>query len=90
MKIRADYLVQCALENKPISLTQEFYLPKLFKSLGITKSNNEGRRLIDQHGVRINGDKIKGYNHFICQDDIVRIGRRIYKMNLPTLEFEAI
>ena len=53
------------------------------KDLDIVKSSNEGRRLIDQHGVKVDGKTI-GYNADIWHGSILRVGkRRIYELVSP-------
>jgi tyrosyl-tRNA synthetase len=38
----------------------ERYLPKILVALGLASSNSEGRRLIEQGGVRIDGERVSG------------------------------
>ncbi len=69
--------VTCALNWRDV------YMPKLMKDIGIVKSSNEGRRLIEQNAVKINL-KIIRYNSDIWHGDILTIGkRRIYELVSP-------
>ncbi|MFA6056287.1 MAG: hypothetical protein WC769_13040 [Thermodesulfovibrionales bacterium] len=64
------------------------YLPKLLCLCGLTKSNSEARRLIDQGAVKIIDDDEtvtvpKGYYHGEIKDnDIMQIGRKFMKVKI--------
>ena len=53
-------------------------LARAMAESGMTKSNGEARRSIDQGGVKLNGEKISNPNHELDQagEYIVQIGRR--------------
>ena len=53
-------------------------LAKAMSEAGLTKSNGEGRRAIDQGGVRLNGEKVSDTNLELTGigESIVQIGRR--------------
>jgi len=42
---------------------------------GLARSNGEARRLIEQHGVKVNGQLATGDDP-LKPDDIVQVGRR--------------
>ena len=53
-------------------------LAKAMTEAGLTKSNGEGRRSIDQGGVKLNGEKVSNANQELTAvgEYIVQIGRR--------------
>ncbi len=53
-------------------------LAKLLAAIGLVPSNSEGRRLIKQGGVRVNGEQIKDVNAEIIPENgmILQVGRR--------------
>jgi len=64
------------------------YLPRLLQECGLTKSNSEARRLIDQGAVKIIDDDEtvivpKWYYHGEIKDgDILQIGRRFVRIRI--------
>ncbi len=58
--------------------SERVLLAKLLASIGLVPSNSEGRRLIKQGGVRVNGEQIKDVNAEIEPKDgmILQVGRR--------------
>jgi tyrosyl-tRNA synthetase len=53
-------------------------LAKAMTEAGLTKSNGEGRRAIDQGGVKLNGEKVSDTNLELTSvgEHIVQIGKR--------------
>jgi len=53
-------------------------LAKAMTEAGLTKSNGEGRRSIEQGGVKLNGEKVSNVNLelTVVGEYIVQIGRR--------------
>jgi tyrosyl-tRNA synthetase len=43
---------------------------------GIAKGNSEAKRLIDQGGVKINGEVISGYEAEVSTGDVIQSGKR--------------
>ena len=56
----------------------EVYLPRVLAELGLAKSGSDGRRLISQGGVKVNGEPITGEN--VALEDLVggllQVGKR--------------
>lgn len=56
----------------------------LLKELNLIKSNSEGRRLIEQNGISIDGEKVKSFDTVITEDNfkedkiLIRKGKKIY------------
>lgn len=56
----------------------------LLKETGLTKSNSEGRRLIEQGGITIDENKVEDVNKIITLDDfidgkiLIRKGKKVY------------
>ncbi|MDY0235883.1 MAG: tyrosine--tRNA ligase [Gudongella sp.] len=56
----------------------------LMRNVGLIKSNGEGRRLIEQGGVSIDGEKIEDLGKIITEDDfkdgkiLIKKGKKIY------------
>ncbi|MCE5202963.1 MAG: tyrosine--tRNA ligase [Actinomycetia bacterium] len=63
-----------------VDLTDPVYLPALLSAIGLTATNGEARRLIDQGGVRISGSVVpSGGYHFarsVVDGAVVQAGRR--------------
>ena len=62
-------------------LTREVALMELLQQAGLVQSKSEGRRLIQQHGVRLNGELITDVDAIIRptnQDQALRTGKRNY------------
>ena len=62
-------------------LTREVALMELLQQAGLVQSKSEGRRLIQQHGVRLNGELITDVDTIIRptnQDQALRTGKRNY------------
>jgi len=61
-----------------ISVAHQSSLCALMTQVGITKSNGEARRLIDQGGVKLNGEKVSNTNLELTAagEYIVQIGKR--------------
>ncbi len=53
-------------------------LAQLLKQIDLVKSNSEARRLIQQGGVKIDGEKISNPNHIITASvtSIYQVGKR--------------
>ena len=56
----------------------------LLKNVGLTKSNSEGRRLIEQGGISIDDVKVEDIDRIITLDDfkdgkvLIRKGKKVY------------
>ncbi len=52
------------------------YLPQFLTTAGLTASNSEARRSIQQGAVKVNGEKYQDENLTLEQDMIVQVGKR--------------
>jgi len=63
-------------------LTREVALIELLQQTGLVQSKSEGRRLIQQHGVRLNGNIVTDVDAVIQpaahQGQTLRAGKRNY------------
>lgn len=59
-------------------------LIELMKELGLIKTNSEGRRLIEQNGISIDGEKVTDVNKVITEADfkddkiLIKKGKKVY------------
>ncbi len=65
------------------------WLPAAMVQLGLVASNSEGRRLIAQQGVRLNGELVtdpdREYTSVELTNAVLQVGRRRFVRILPTL-----
>ncbi len=65
-----------------VDLPEDVYLPGLLHELGLVSSAGEGRRMIDQHGVRVDGEPLEpsvyNYARTRLEDRILQVGKRRY------------
>ncbi|WP_054696589.1 tyrosine--tRNA ligase [Syntrophomonas palmitatica] len=54
----------------------EVWLPKFLTEHKLTESSSEARRLLQQGGIKINGEKIDQENITLCEGMVVQIGKR--------------
>ena len=56
----------------------EVYLPRVLAELGLAKSGSDGRRLISQGGVRVNGEPVTGENVALedLEGGLLQVGKR--------------
>jgi tyrosyl-tRNA synthetase len=59
----------------------EKWLPKMLLNMGMVSSTTEGKRMINQGGVTINGNKVVGEETFFEGSDefIIKVGKRRFK-----------
>ena len=57
-------------------LEEEVWIPKLLHSLGLVGSTSEGKRMLDQGGVRINGEKPQGDRLIPAPGIVLQVGKR--------------
>lgn len=56
----------------------------LMRELGLIKTNSEGRRLVDQGGITIDGDKVEAVDKLVTLEDfkdgkiLIRKGKKVY------------
>ncbi|NTU71371.1 MAG: tyrosine--tRNA ligase [Coriobacteriia bacterium] len=65
-----------------VDLGDEIYIPGLLADLGLVSSAGEGRRMIDQGGVRINGEVLESRIYSCARDrvegSLMQVGKRRY------------
>jgi tyrosyl-tRNA synthetase len=57
----------------------EKWLPKLLFTIGMVSSTSEGRRMIGQGAVVINGEKVKAEEISFDSDLVIKVGKRKFK-----------
>lgn len=57
----------------------EVWLPQLLHAAGMVSSNSEGKRMIQQGSVRVNGEKVMEENCTLQNDDVLQVGKRKYR-----------
>ncbi|KGF09917.1 MAG: tyrosine--tRNA ligase [Negativicoccus succinicivorans] len=57
----------------------EVWLPQLLHAAGMVSSNSEGKRMIQQGSVRVNGEKVTEENCTLQNDDVLQVGKRKYR-----------
>lgn len=61
-----------------------FGILNLLREVGLTKSNGEGRRLVQQGGIRVNDERVEDFNRTITLEDfengelMLRKGKKVY------------
>ncbi|MBW2659361.1 MAG: tyrosine--tRNA ligase [Deltaproteobacteria bacterium] len=60
------------------SATEEIWLPQLLVDAGLVKSTSDGRRMIKQNAVSIDGEKISDMNSVVQPDGelLIKVGKR--------------
>ncbi|MDP2182419.1 MAG: tyrosine--tRNA ligase [Actinomycetota bacterium] len=70
-----------------VSLAKEMHLPALLNELGLVASNGEGRRMIDQGGVKIDGVPVVSGTYDVAEETlsgkVVQVGKRRFARVLP-------
>lgn len=69
------------LEEHVIKCSKGLSLITLLRQLGKAKSNSDARRLIEQGGVRLNGNLINDVNYVVSPRDgqIIQVGKRYFR-----------
>jgi tyrosyl-tRNA synthetase len=57
-------------------ITTETNVLDLLVSIGLVKSKSEGRRLIEQNGVRLDGNVVEKPDQIISTEEILQVGKR--------------
>lgn len=57
-------------------IAQEVWLPRFMADYNLAATSSEGKRLIQQGAVKINGQKVKNENVTLKNGDIIQIGKR--------------
>lgn len=53
-----------------------YWVPKLLQLLGLVSSTSDGKRMLDQGGVKINGEKITDNNLKVENGMVIQVGKR--------------
>ncbi len=53
-----------------------YWVPKLLQILGLVNSTSDGKRMLDQGGVKVNGEKITESNLKVENEMIIQVGKR--------------
>lgn len=63
-----------------VELAEEVHLPAVLKAAGLVQSNGDGRRMIDQGGVKIDGEPLASGSYDLVRTDVegrvVQVGKR--------------
>jgi tyrosyl-tRNA synthetase len=74
----------------PLSLAEEVYLPGLLVELGLVSSAGEGRRMIDQGGVKVDGEPLAAslytYARARFEGRVVQVGKRRFARPIAQTE----
>lgn len=54
----------------------EYWVPKLLHILGLVSSTSDGKRMLDQGGVKVDGNKVSDMNIKVENDMIIQVGKR--------------
>ena len=70
-----------------VDLEDEVYLPGLLHSLGLVGSAGEGRRMIDQGGVRLDGEPVELGLYYYARErvesHVIQVGKRRFVRPVP-------
>ncbi len=54
----------------------EYWVPKLLQMLGLVNSTSDGKRMLDQGGVKVDGNKISDMNIKVENEMVIQVGKR--------------
>lgn len=54
----------------------EYWVPKLLQILGLVNSTSDGKRMLDQGGVKVDGNKISDMNIKVENEMVIQVGKR--------------
>ncbi|NTW29504.1 MAG: tyrosine--tRNA ligase [Coriobacteriia bacterium] len=79
-RVFKDHQAPADLPEIPVALSDEVYLPGLLHELGLVTSTSEGRRMIDQGAVKLDGASLKP-GIYLCacarvDGHILQVGKR--------------
>ncbi len=70
-----------------VELSDEVHLPALLKEAGLVSSNGEGRRMIDQGGVKVDGEPVAAGTYDVprasVEGRVVQVGKRRFARITP-------
>lgn len=77
-----DHAIPEDIPEVSLVLAPEVHLPGLLKDLGLVSSNGEGRRMIDQGAVKIEGEPVAVGTYDVARDAVagrvIQVGKRRY------------
>lgn len=63
-----------------VELAEEIHLPAVLRAAGLVQSNGDGRRMIDQGAVKIDGESLRGGSYDLTRAEVegrvVQVGKR--------------
>ncbi len=78
------------IADRAVALTDEVYLPGVLAGAGLVSSASEGRRMIDQGGVRIDGEVLESGAYSVSrariEDRVVQVGKRRFARIVASAE----
>jgi tyrosyl-tRNA synthetase len=81
-RVFKDHQAQEEVEEIVVEMTEEIYLPALLHSLGLVTSSSEGRRMIDQGAVKLDGGllepRLYNYARANIEGRVLQVGKRRY------------
>lgn len=81
-RVFKDHEAPQEVEQIAVSLDESVYMPGLLQELGLVASASEGRRMIDQGAVRVNGEPVPAgvymYARADLLDQLLQVGKRRY------------
>ena len=63
--------IELVLENEG-----EYWIPKLLHQLGLVGSTSDGKRMLEQGGVKVNGNKVNDMNIKVENNMVIQVGKR--------------
>jgi tyrosyl-tRNA synthetase len=81
-RVFKDHQAPEEVEEIVVEMTEEIYLPALLHSLGLVTSSSEGRRMIDQGAVKLDGGRLEprlyNYARANIEGRVLQVGKRRY------------
>jgi tyrosyl-tRNA synthetase len=81
-RVFKDHQAPEEIEEIVVEMTAEVYLPALLHSLGLVNSSSEGRRMIDQGAVKLDGVplavRLYNYARADIEGRVLQVGKRRY------------
>jgi tyrosyl-tRNA synthetase len=81
-KVFREHAMPDEIPEMTVSLDDEVYLPGLMQELGLASTSSEGRRMIDQGGVKIDGEalvpRLYTYARAQVENRVLQVGKRRY------------
>ena len=81
-RIFKDHQAPQDIDEIPVDMSDEVYVPGLLHELGLVASSSDGRRMIDQGAVRLDGTlleaRIYNYARAHIEGRVLQVGRRRY------------